>query len=378
MRREPDPSLPTLLGSGCGDSGNLANTNMETQIRDNNDDEEAEGAKVQLAKVRKTPSNLDQHVVYPDPTLLIAAEPTAGRVRGDNVVATHGAHNFMSALHSYLKAHKTWHYIDKNFLPTLYHYFPVWYRLYLQHKPLPFDLECVKHNMVCARPHAAHRDKAFDVVLVRYREDVFGLDGFRAIHIRVIFSLPPDLAWLCPHPLIYADLFNPFSTTVNSFHRLNETSYTLLEGKRQSAIYSIHNIAATCHLAPNFRRLEPDVRLNTTRNLLKDCQYFYLNHYYNHHIFGLIGHWRSLRAVKYQNLLTTYTSLDSVSALPRLEREGHTTATASTSTRTFLTGSSSRCPLTDEEVKPTPCYESPPQPKKSLVPPPGRQSTSVP
>lgn len=325
MRREPEPSLPNVVGGG-GDNGdggsddedgNIATVDLEAQRRDT-----ARGA-VGLARNGKIPSDADRHVVYPDPKLSIAVEPTAGRVRGDHIVATHGASDFISALHTYLKAHKTRRYVHKNFLPTLYHHFPVWHRLYLQHQPLPFDPECVKRDVVRARPCARHQEEAFDVALLRYREDVFGLDrelpkytltiifrlthnqssmqGYRAIRVRVIFSLPPDLAWLCPHPLVYGELFTPFSTTVTSFNRLNTTSHDLFEGKRQTEIFSIYDVAAACHLAPDFRRLEPRVRLNTTHDMLAVSRYFYLNHYYNHFIFGLVEHWRSIRAIKFRD-----------------------------------------------------------------------------
>jgi hypothetical protein len=55
----------------------------------------------------RTAADARQHVVYPNPTLSIAARPTSGRLRGTDIVTKHGATNLISALHIYLGKHGT-------------------------------------------------------------------------------------------------------------------------------------------------------------------------------------------------------------------------------------------------------------------------------
>lgn len=137
-------------------------------------EQEAEGTKVQLERGASAKSDAD-HVVYLNPTLFLAAQPTAGQVRGDRIVATHGAIDFLSALHSFLRSHKTRRYVHKNFLPTLHHHFLVWHRLYLHHRPLPFDPENAKRDVIRARPRGGHHEDIFDVALLDNGGYEFGL-----------------------------------------------------------------------------------------------------------------------------------------------------------------------------------------------------------
>ncbi|KAG8728510.1 hypothetical protein FRC10_004878, partial [Ceratobasidium sp. 414] len=299
----------------------------EEQERREEEDEAAEGLQVRLEKRGKARADADDHVVYPDPTLSIAVNPNAGRMTGLDIVAKHGATDLIRALHVYLKKNTTRRSLPDFFLPTVHHHFLVWNRLYLHHCPLPFDPEHAKHDVIRARPETHYLVSAFDVALLLHRKGAFGLNracqllpsplplcsfthgltttwykGYRAGCVRAIFSLPKELVWLCSHPLVYVDLFNPFSSTISPSHGLNTTSHSLTpEGKRRTAVVSIYDVVAACHLAPQFQKLDPDIQLRFYPDLLKESQHFFHNHLYNHYIFGLVEHWRSIQAMRRHN-----------------------------------------------------------------------------
>ncbi|KAG9091537.1 hypothetical protein FS749_016465, partial [Ceratobasidium sp. UAMH 11750] len=261
------------------------------------EDEEAEGPEVRLEKNGRLGTDATKHVIYPDPTLSIAIKPGAGRVKGLDIIGEYRATDFIQALHIYLKKNTTRRSLPNFFLPTVHHHFLVWNRLYLHHRPLPFDPEHVKRDVIRARPRTHHLGSAFDVALLLYRKEAFGLDRYRAGRIRVIFSLPKELAWLCDHPLVYVELFNPFSSTTSSYHGMHSTSHALTpEGKRRGAVFSIYDVAAACHLAPQFGKLDPSIQLRLHPDLLEECRHFFLNHFYNNYIFDLVEHWQSVRA----------------------------------------------------------------------------------
>ncbi|KAG8731844.1 hypothetical protein FRC10_001428 [Ceratobasidium sp. 414] len=136
--------------------------------------EAAEGEKVRLAGGRRATSDVNGHVVYPNPMLSIALRPTA-RVRGLDIITKYGATGLIHALHKYLKKHGKRPNFPTAFLPTTHHKYPVWHRLYLYHNPLPFDPEHAKRDVIRARPQGPVLDRAFDVALLRYHEAEFGL-----------------------------------------------------------------------------------------------------------------------------------------------------------------------------------------------------------
>jgi hypothetical protein len=74
---------------------------------------------------------------------------------------------------------------------------------------------------------------------------------------------------------------------------MHSLSQYLFEGKRRVAIYSAFDIAAACHLAPQFKRLDEDLNLDLLPDLLDVSRYFWLNHYYNRFIYRLVEHWRA-------------------------------------------------------------------------------------
>ncbi|KAG8734101.1 hypothetical protein FRC10_011942 [Ceratobasidium sp. 414] len=144
--------------------------------RQEEEDEVAEGLQVQLEKHGRPGAGADEHVVYPDPTLSIAINPNAGRMKGLDIIAKHGATDFIQALHTFLKKNTTRQSLPDFFLPTVHHCFRVWNRLYLHHRPLPFDPEHAKRDVIRARPETHYLGSAFDVALLLHRKEAFGLD----------------------------------------------------------------------------------------------------------------------------------------------------------------------------------------------------------
>jgi hypothetical protein len=287
---------------------------IDTGEDENGDDDEDEDEDQQHYPGRmQTAADARQHVVYPNPTLSIAVRPTSGRVRGIDIATKYGATNLVSALHTYLGQHAT-RKLPPNFFPTAYDEYPVWHRLYLRHETLPFDPDWTRRDVIRARPADDNNECVFDVALILYNRENFGIHreyfrlilllkcawltrgsliGYRAGRVRAIFALPPSYQYLCPHPLVYVEEFGPFSTSLSPYHRMHSLSQYLFEGKRRVAVYSAFDLAAACHLAPQFKRLDEDLDLDLLPDLLDVSRYFWLNHYYNRFIYRLVDHWRA-------------------------------------------------------------------------------------
>ncbi|KAG9080792.1 hypothetical protein FRC06_006159, partial [Ceratobasidium sp. 370] len=163
-------------GNEVGDEAGDCDTEAEERERREEEDEEAEGPKVQLeGRRRRTGSDANKDVVYPDPALSIAVKPSGGRISGADIVDKYGATDLIRSLHVYLKRHTTRKYLPSFFLPTIRHHFLVWHRLYLHHRPLPFNPEHGQRDVIRARPESSLLHAAFDVVLLTHREDEFGI-----------------------------------------------------------------------------------------------------------------------------------------------------------------------------------------------------------
>ncbi|QRW03219.1 hypothetical protein RhiLY_02218 [Ceratobasidium sp. AG-Ba] len=204
--------------------------------------------------------------------------------------------DLVSALHVYLTKLSARRY-PSNFLPTIYHEFPVWHRLYLRHEAPWFDPEWPRRDVIRARPHSDDHDSAFDVALLIHDREKFGLHRYRAARVRAIFALPRGFEHFCSHPLVYVELFTPFSLSVSPHHSMHTLSHLRhFDGGRRSAVVSSLDLAAACHLAPQIKRLDPDLNLNTRLDMLSVSRYFYFNHYYNRYIYRLVDYWRASRA----------------------------------------------------------------------------------
>ncbi|KAG8742846.1 hypothetical protein FRC10_000825 [Ceratobasidium sp. 414] len=265
----------------------------EDDEEDDGDEDEDEDQEQQHFRGRmRTAADARQHVVYPNPSLSIALKPTVSRVRGIDIISKYGATDLILAMHTYLSKHGT-RELPSNFLPTAYHEYPVWHRLYLRQEVLSFDPDWPRRDVIRARPADEDHECAFDVGLILDDPNKFGLHRYRAGRVRAIFALPPSFQYLCPDPLVYVELFSPFSTSISPHHRMHALSHLrYFDGKYRAAVFSAFDFAAACHLAPQFKRLDPDLDLSLLPDLLAASQYFFFNHYYNRYIYQLVEHWR--------------------------------------------------------------------------------------
>ncbi|KAG9089079.1 hypothetical protein FS749_001637, partial [Ceratobasidium sp. UAMH 11750] len=125
----------TLVESIGADEGEGTGTGAGEGEDDEDAEEDEDEEQIHFAGRMKPTEDTRQHVVYPNPALSIALKPTAGQVRGLDLMTKYGATDSVHALHHYLRRHATRQNLPANFLPTAYHKYPVWHRLYLPIKP---------------------------------------------------------------------------------------------------------------------------------------------------------------------------------------------------------------------------------------------------
>lgn len=161
-------------GDGASGDGVRIGGDGWEQNDEGNEDEGEDEEQQEFPGRMRTAADARGHVVYPNPTLSIALKPTAGRVRGIDIISKHEAVDLISALHVYLNVHGT-RRLPPDFLPTAYHEYPVWHRLYLRHAAPPFDPEWPRRDVIRARPSSEDQESSFDVALLLYNRKQFGI-----------------------------------------------------------------------------------------------------------------------------------------------------------------------------------------------------------
>jgi hypothetical protein len=146
----------------------------ESEGEESDEDEE----RVHYECGAKTASEAKTHVIYPTPMLSLALRPTAGRVKVADINNRYGAVDLIRALNRYLKA--SFPHASETFPTAAHHEFNVWHRLYLQHKPLPFDPESSQRDVIRAHPPSSKAgggqgDGCFDVALFIDQSDRTGI-----------------------------------------------------------------------------------------------------------------------------------------------------------------------------------------------------------
>lgn len=125
--------------------------------------------------------------------------------------------------------------------------------------------------------------------------------GYRAGRVRAIFALPHHLRSWYSEPLVYLDLFSRFSTSRTPFHGMHTTSHDLDDvRRRRSIVLPLSDVVAACHLAPQLKHFKAANPFRPYDDYLSTAQHFFFNHYSNHFIFGLVEHWRAVKAARYQ------------------------------------------------------------------------------
>jgi hypothetical protein len=193
---EPSGSTETGYADGNGGyvGGGVGAEEGDKDAEDEDNDEDEDKDQQHYPGRMRTAADARQHVVYPNPTLSIAARPTSGRVRGIDLATKYGATGFIPALHTYLGQHAT-RKLPPNFFPTTYDEYPVWHRLYLRHETLPFDPDWTKRDVIRARPADGNNECAFDVGLFLHNSNNFGIHRECSYHsVALICMTHPRIA----------------------------------------------------------------------------------------------------------------------------------------------------------------------------------------
>ncbi|KAG8773834.1 hypothetical protein FRC12_002290 [Ceratobasidium sp. 428] len=257
------------------------------------DDDGEEGPK------RATVAPDANEVHHPWPEFAIAMRPTRHATLSQ-LVDDYGTTSLERALHSFLRPYAR----DNTWFLLPHDDFNVWHKLTLYHHPLPFAPdEARQRDVIRVRP--ALRDQrgrsllriepVFDTALFLHDSSKFGIHRYRAGRVRAILQLPKRLQEMYSGVLAYLELFTPFDAEPAPEHLLHATSHARSGQTRQYAVIPIERIVMGCHLAPNFRYVGPDVRLDARVDLLADTRRFFFNHYYNLFTFQLIRYWRHHR-----------------------------------------------------------------------------------
>ncbi|CAE6437348.1 unnamed protein product [Rhizoctonia solani] len=286
----------------AGEEGSVQPPEMETRSAADSGGDEDENESINV-----------EPIYYPNPTRYLAAAPTVEKIRIRDVVDDYHTSNIISDITNFLTRRCG---VDRpDILISPENYVSVWHKLYLHHPApsfAPFDP--VRRDVVRAKPPRNREPGVWDVALylerpnrLRATDDVYekhGIERYRAGRVRTIFNLPAHLRLFYPGPLAYLEVFTPFDSSPSPFTKLHSTKFDLdSRGRRRTLVVPISDIHFASHLAPKYHTLDPDLELHAYTDLLSVGEKFWLNHYYNHHIFQFVQHWRHRRPTLAERLL---------------------------------------------------------------------------
>ncbi|KAG9106010.1 hypothetical protein FRC07_009020 [Ceratobasidium sp. 392] len=296
-------------GGGGDDDGDMHDSEGE----ECDDEDEWQGVDEEW---EETPDADGVH--YPRPRLAIVASPSRYNCSANQIAKEYKAPDLIPALTRFFKSEvasaNNWNRPNRsNWLrvPNIspHHLFNVWHQFTLHQAPLPFAPdEPLQRDVVCAKPLTQNpygqvkREAAFDTVLYRDpsapTDNSYGLHRYCAARVRVIFKPPNNTQHICREQhLAYIEIFTPFSRTNNTPHGLYTTSTAVqTNGRRQVVVVPISHLHMTCHIAPRFEQVDPEVRLNRRADLLAVARHFFYNHYLSYYNYKLFEHWRKRAA----------------------------------------------------------------------------------
>ncbi|KAG8773758.1 hypothetical protein FRC12_002328 [Ceratobasidium sp. 428] len=271
-----------IEASGSDNSSEDSNAESDTDSDDTDSDED--GDEIGESEER---SAIAGNTYYPQPSIRIAQQPTVRHVPGHVLISSYGCSDFVRVVRAFLLS-KTGR---KPLLLLPSDTFNVWHKATLYHPPLPFAPSEPPHrDVIRVRPPA--RDQAgrinalgvFDTALFPIDHQL-GITRFRAGRVRAIFTLPSHLCHLYSRPLVFLDLYSPFSADATNSHGLYGVTPSHPDGgdTPTSLVLPLATIAIACHLAPDF---------SSPKGLRRQL----LNDYYNHFSFLLMAYWRRLNA----------------------------------------------------------------------------------
>ncbi|KAG9095093.1 hypothetical protein FRC06_010133, partial [Ceratobasidium sp. 370] len=257
---------------------------------------------------------------YPNPTRHMSANPTKRNVTVKEVMTSHGASDLPAAITRFMT--NRLEIPEHNILLSPYNRVDIWHRLYLRHRPLPFaPFEPPRRDVVRAIPVALTqsgrvRNEAFwDTALYLERpnrlrsgsedgEEKHGILRYRAGRVRALFTLPGHLRHYYPGQLAYLEVFAPFDASVSPFAKMHSTRPDFdSRNRRRTLVVPVTEIVMACHLVPKFHRLDEELKLTASTDLLAISRHFWLNNYYNHFFFQLVQHWWRRRPTLLARLL---------------------------------------------------------------------------
>ncbi|KAG8685933.1 hypothetical protein FRC11_009821 [Ceratobasidium sp. 423] len=288
---------------------------QEEPIELDQDAEDAKDNENYLAEVLgahdNDPNPVSELVVYPNPIRCIASIPTVGNKPIRELRDRYLASNIIPDIKSFLIRRCNVPSVD--ILLSENNHVDIWHKLYLYHPPPSFaPFNPIHRDVVRVRPptqRAKDSDSelgVWDVALYlekpnRLRptsgpHEKHGIERYRAGCVCAIFTLPTTLQMYYPGPLAYLELFTPFGTHVSPYSSMHGTQPEFgNNGARRTLVLPVSDIFFACHLSPKFQLLDEHQELHSYSDLLSTARYFWLNHYYNHHIYQLIEHWRRCR-----------------------------------------------------------------------------------
>ncbi|KAI0685410.1 hypothetical protein BC835DRAFT_1408839 [Cytidiella melzeri] len=211
-------------------------------------------------------------------------------IPASQIISDHHAGQFIHALTNYLRANHC------GITPQSFNTCDLYNRVSIDLPIIPETGSSHCADVVRAIAPTPHKGRKpaepghFNFALVRTNEPNThtmhtALSGLRVALVRVLFSLPTYFHIDVSHPLVYVEWLTPFCTP-NADHGLSTLSQSTRMHVSHAKIIPASRIARSCHLVPVFGRVK-DPRW-TSENVVDVCDYFYFNHYFDHHLFAMI------------------------------------------------------------------------------------------
>ncbi|KAG9080488.1 hypothetical protein FRC06_006521 [Ceratobasidium sp. 370] len=237
----------------------------------------------------------------PNPTIAIAKRPALGRQKGTYLINKHKATDLVPATVNFLRSIVP----PGTSIPISAHsLFKVWRRCKLSHQRLSF-YPALDPQTDQIRAFPASTDEEGRVIRVGFFDTVLftptpsdpknqGLHQLQAGRVRAIFELPDYVHPFFPQKLVYIERFCPFSAHV-SRSSLYTTSHAVHGGRRSVSVIPLSQLRMTCHLAPRYHLLDPDLRISSSTDLLSEHDSFYLNKHASYWLFAVLDYWEKQR-----------------------------------------------------------------------------------
>jgi len=134
----------------------------------------------------------------------------------------------------------------------------------------------------------------FSTALLLTKPEASGIQRYRAVRLRAIFTLPDKLRVYVPEHLVLVEFYSTFSATAPS-SKLKQ--YTVspskhANGSRKIAVVPLKRIKLACHLTPHFHRmLDEDW---DTEDLVGSFSHLHLNDFSSHVMYGYMREWNAI------------------------------------------------------------------------------------